>query len=132
MFLRVTTAALLALCITTSTGCIGTGALGGKVRKFNLETTDHRWGREGLFVLLQVVYGFAAMGDLLVVNSIEFWTGTNPLNGKPSVTPISDIRDPENAKVLAMTPRDDGSFELLIATSSGERHLVRVDEPSTP
>ena len=37
------------------------------------------------------VYGFIGAVDLLIVNSIEFWTGTNPVTGKsPAVvdTPV--------------------------------------------
>jgi hypothetical protein len=40
-----------------STGCIGNFGLSGKVRKFNLETTQDRWGREILFVVLYVIAG---------------------------------------------------------------------------
>ena len=37
--------ASLALLATVTTGCIGRFALSGKVREFNLATTDDRWGR---------------------------------------------------------------------------------------
>ena len=67
------------LLFSMSTGCIGNFGLSGKVRKFNLETTEDRWGREILFVVLYVipVYPFAGFLDIIVFNSIEFWTGTN-------------------------------------------------------
>ncbi len=64
------------------------------MRQFNLEQTEDRWGREILFVILYVipVYPFAGFADIVLFNSIEFWTGKNPINDKPSVTPISDNR----------------------------------------
>jgi hypothetical protein len=69
-----------------STGCIGHFGLSGKVRQFNLEQTEDRWGREILFVILYVipVYPFAGFADIVLFNSIEFWTGKNPINDKPS------------------------------------------------
>ena len=69
---------------------MGTGGLTGKVKKFNLEVTEHRWGREGTFLALHIlwVYRVCTLLDLLVFNSIEFWTGENPINGK---SPLVDI-----------------------------------------
>jgi hypothetical protein len=66
------------------TGCMGQGGLVGNVAKFNLEATDHRWGREGLFLGLIIipVYPISVTLDLLIFNSVEFWSGTNPITGK--------------------------------------------------
>jgi hypothetical protein len=83
--------AVLALALFASlTGCMGTGGLVGKVRKFNLTATEHRWGREGIFLGLNVlwVYRICAVLDLFVFNSIEFWSGTNPLNGKSALVDV--------------------------------------------
>lgn len=68
-------------------GCIGRMALTGKVTDFNLSVTENNWGREGVFLGLHIipVYPFAAFGDLLIVNSIEFWTGENPLSGEAAL-----------------------------------------------
>ncbi len=68
--------------MTSLTGCMGQMATTGLVTKFNLEVVDNRYGREGLFLLLSPVYGIAGIADLLIINSIEFWTGTNPISGK--------------------------------------------------
>ena len=113
-----------------SFGCIGQFGLSGKVRQFNLEQTEERWGREILFVILYVipVYPFAGMADIIVFNSIEFWTGENPINGKPSVTPISDNRTFENedGTVLSMTLREDGSIDVEAVGIDGDRHFVNL------
>jgi len=88
---------LLALLVLPGilTSCLGTMGLSGKVKKFNLEATEHRWGREGIFLGFQVfwVYRVCAILDLLVFNSIEFWSGENPINGKSPLVdvPISDV-----------------------------------------
>ena len=70
--------------------CMGTMGLTGKVRKFNLEATEHRWGREGIFLGFTIfwVYRVCAFLDLIVFNSIEFWSGENPING---ASPLVDV-----------------------------------------
>ncbi|TKB55454.1 DUF3332 domain-containing protein [Ferrimonas aestuarii] len=73
-------AALLAC--TQLSGCMGQMALSGLVTKGNLSLVDNRYGRAGLFVLMAPVYGVAASADLFVINTIEFWTGQNPISGR--------------------------------------------------
>lgn len=81
---------LSGLMVSMLCGCLGTSGLGAKVKKFNLEVVEHRWAREGVFLGLNIlwVYRIASILDLLVFNSIEFWTGENPINGK---SPLSEI-----------------------------------------
>ncbi|MCK8044785.1 MULTISPECIES: DUF3332 domain-containing protein [Shewanella] len=74
--------ALTAVLSTQLTGCMGQMGLSAMVTKANLSAVDNRYGRAGLFMLLSPIYGFAATGDLFIINSIEFWTGTNPITGR--------------------------------------------------
>lgn len=128
-------ALVLSLCFSfLSMGCIGQMGLSGKVRQFNLETSEDRWGREILFVILMVipVYAFASFADIIVFNSIEFWTGKNPINGKPSVSPVANLRrlDVDGTSIL-MTLREDQSIDVEAFTPDGERHffnLMRTNE----
>lgn len=66
-------------------GCIGSNAVTGYVVKFNLVAVDNRYARGGLYMLLTPVYGLTAMTDIIVFNSIEFWTGKNVINGKSHI-----------------------------------------------
>lgn len=62
---------------------------------FNLTRQLHAWnGRVGdkyvnelVFLALTIlplpVYGFAVVGDMVIFNSIEFWTGRNPVYVAP-------------------------------------------------
>ncbi|BCV68236.1 DUF3332 domain-containing protein [Shewanella carassii] len=63
-------------------GCMGQMGLSGMLTKGNLSAVDNRYGRAGLYVLLAPVYGITATADLFIFNSIEFWTGKNPITGK--------------------------------------------------
>ena len=87
MLKRLTYAFLAAL---TFCGCMGHNGLTGKVLKFNLEASEDRWNREWIFLGLWIclVYPICGILDLLIFNSIEFWTGENPINGK---SPLVDV-----------------------------------------
>jgi hypothetical protein len=83
--------AIAALAIAAmSTACIGTSGLTGKVKKFNLTVVENRYGREGVFLGFQLLYVYRVCLalDLLIFNSIEFWTGTNPINGKSALAEV--------------------------------------------
>lgn len=79
------------------TGCMGRNALTQKVLKFNLKATEGRWGREFIFLGLNIilVYPICSLLDLLVFNSIEFWSGENPINGQSPLVdvPLDEIED---------------------------------------
>lgn len=66
-------------------GCIGSNAVTAKVMQFNLEVVDNRYARGGVNILLAPVYAITVAVDAIVFNSIEFWAGKNPLNGKPHI-----------------------------------------------
>ena len=62
-------------------GCYGPFYLTRKVWKFNGEVSDNKWVVEvvHLICLALPVYSIAGAADGLIFNSIEFWTGNNPL-----------------------------------------------------
>jgi hypothetical protein len=75
-----------ALMSTMLTGCIGQMATTGALMyEVNLKGVDNRYARAGLYTLMSPVYAITAAADLFVVNSIEFWTGTNPITKKKAV-----------------------------------------------
>lgn len=75
----------LAVVAASLTGCIGSNAVTGYVMKFNLEVVDNRYARAGVNLLLAPVYAFTVAVDYVIFNSIEFWAGKNPINGKPHI-----------------------------------------------
>jgi hypothetical protein len=130
---KTTTSVLLAIFLVSSfasAGCIGRMALAGKVMKFNLEVTEGKWGRELVFLLLYIipVYPLASMIDLLIVNSIEFHTGTNPVTKQPRLARTGETRDvtAEDGTRVVSTLRADGSIDLAITTADGQTHFTNV------
>lgn len=58
--------------------CIGSFALSNKFLAWN-KTVDSKFVNEVLFVVLQPAYAITMLADVLVLNSIEFWSGENPV-----------------------------------------------------
>jgi hypothetical protein len=143
-------AALIAVLLSGATGCMGRNAMTKSVHDWNLETADSRWGREGLFLLTVPVWYVTGFIDLLVVNSIEFWSGKNPINGQKAVVDIkvaalekmgidnvasAQARYFEN-EVLMYVTYNDGSKETFHATRAdgvysfyrGKELMMQVQE----
>ena len=55
------------------------------VMKFNLTAVDNYYARGGLNMLLMPVYGLSMLTNAVVFNSIQFWVGKNPLDGKQHI-----------------------------------------------
>lgn len=79
---------VLVLCLFSFvlSGCYGSFQLTRKLWKWN-GTVGDKWINEVVFLVMNIVpvYGVAGLVDVIVVNSIEFWTGKNPVtaaNGK--------------------------------------------------
>lgn len=62
------------------TSCIGSFGLFNRMKDWN-HTIDNKFVNELVFVALHIVpvYEIAYIADLLVINSIEFWSGNNPV-----------------------------------------------------
>jgi len=117
--------ALAALFMLGSTSsCIGRMGLSGSVMKWNLSVAESKWGREAVFLVLYIipVYPFSGMLDLLIFNSIEFHSGTNPISGQPRLARIEG----SDGSVASVSPREDGSIDLEVVSAEGERHFVNL------
>ncbi len=71
---------LLILTVTSSIGCTGSFNLTKKVYNAHRSQTD-KWADELFFLgcVLIPIYGIATWADAIIFNSIEFWTGENPV-----------------------------------------------------
>lgn len=125
-------ATLVALALTTG-GCIGSMAVSAKVREFNMGVSPEPWPREGVFLLLYFipVYPFAGMADLLVVNSIEFWTGTNPVSNKKAVVTVARAGEThrevsQDGTVAESTLREDGTIDIQVTAPDGTKTFLNV------
>ena len=119
----------LAMAPIALTGCIGSFAAWHKVQEFNRDASDNEWVQELLFLVLHIipVYGIAYLIDIVVINSIEFWTGENPMNTARTI--VGD-----DGAVTTITPLDDNTLEVSVVTPDGRENtfqLERGDESVT-
>jgi hypothetical protein len=106
--------ALLVLLVSLS-GCMGHNALMDKAIRFNLTAAEGRWTREALFLGMWIVpvYEICAIADLLVLNTIEFWAGDNPVNGGLALV---DVPKSQVEKVLGIEAVEVAQIERLSDT----------------
>ncbi len=73
------TACMLSTTILFSS-CVGSFGLFNRLATWNQEISN-KFVNELVFLAINIVpvYGVAYLADVLVINSIEFWSGTNPM-----------------------------------------------------
>ncbi|MGF1684545.1 DUF3332 family protein [Photobacterium minamisatsumaniensis] len=66
-------------------GCVGSNVATTKLMEYNIEAVDNRYARGGLNMAMSPLYGVTVAADYIVLNSLEFWTGSNPISGAPHI-----------------------------------------------
>ena len=124
-FMFIATATLLGSSILFSS-CIGSFALSNKFLAWN-KTVDSKFVNEVLFVVLTPAYAITMMADVLVLNSIEFWSGENPVeagivktvrgeNGVYTVETLKDgynIKNDKGEEMELIYNKDDNSWSMV-------------------
>lgn len=75
--LKVASIALAGTLLTSS--CVGSFGLFNTLANWNKKATNSKFLNELIFIVISPAYAFCTTVDALVLNSIEFWTGDNPL-----------------------------------------------------
>jgi predicted small secreted protein len=132
----------LAVVSVALSGCVGSNAVTGYLMKFNIKAVDNRYARGGLNILLAPAYGLTVAADYIVFNSLEFWTGSNPLTGAPHIfdtktdtyldinhqldpslteAPVGPITSADVIEKGQMQQIDENTIQMDITYQSGER-----------
>lgn len=84
--------------------CIGSFGLFNKVLDWNKQVTGEKFVNELIFIGLNIipVYSLCGFADLVVLNTIEFWSGSNPIS---SVGTVKHVQG-ENAAFAVTTTKD--------------------------
>lgn len=109
---------LFAVTPLLTVGCYGRFPLTKAVYKFNGEVTDNKWVHSILlwiFVILPV-YSLATLGDAIILNLIEFWTGETLEIG-------SHTR--EDGSQVTLAPSEDGREAVLTLTKDGQTTVMQ-------
>lgn len=84
---------VLALCSTMLfSSCVGSFGLFNRISSWN-QTVGNKFVNELVFLALNIipVYGVAYLADALVINSIEFWSGSNPMASVGEVKRVKGV-----------------------------------------
>ncbi len=97
--------------------CIGSFSLHSKLVNWN-QNIDDKFINELVFLAFNIVpvYGVCYLADILVINSIEFWSGTNPI---ASVGEVKKVKG-ENGNYLVETLENGYSITKEGETASME------------
>lgn len=117
-YLSVGIAALIGA-TTLFSSCIGSFKLTNKVLDWN-KTIDDKFVNEVVFIALHIVpvYQLSIFADAVVLNSIEFWTGENPVTKAGEVKEVTG----EKAKYQVMTT--ENGYKITNETTKLEMDLV--------
>lgn len=104
----------------TAAGCYGPFNLTRRLHDWNGREGYDRWEEEFLFVLLTwaPVYGLTVVADAILFNSLEFWTGTNPVQ-PPSGAPLKSLQSmrrlDQGGELVRFATAPDGGIAVLDA-----------------
>ena len=62
-----------------ASSCVGSFSLFNKLSSWNRKATNSKFLNEIIFIVISPVYALAGVADVLLFNSIEFWSGNNPV-----------------------------------------------------
>ena len=75
--LKVSALLLSGLLLTSS--CVGSFGLFNKLASWNKSATNEKFLNELIFLIISPAYAVCSVVDVLVLNTIEFWSGSNPV-----------------------------------------------------
>lgn len=123
---RYLSAAIVAtlLCSMTMSSCIGSFRLTNSVLKWNNQVGS-KFLNEVVFFAFWVlpVYEVTSLADLLVLNSIEFWSGRNPLEASTKI-----VTTGESSYLIAC---DGKGYTVTDRTTGQEFRMDFIEESQT-
>jgi hypothetical protein len=125
--------ALLALSAAGTTGCFGKFSLTRKLYTWNAGVGGNKWVSNLVFWGLCIipVYQLAGLGDAVVLNAVEFWTGSNPVADARDVQtrelPGGAVEIAYQGATFRLVPAGDGTFEVARNGEPLGRGTVRAD-----
>ena len=120
-----------AACAMMLTGCLGQNALFDTVQDWNATATNNKFVNQGIsFIFWWVpVYGLSLLGDIIIFNSIEFWTGTNPISKEGAkVAGSTETVTDGLGNQAELTYNADGSISVLATSNGTEERYTLIKE----
>ena len=100
-----------------ASACFGSFNLTRRLYQFNKSVAPNKWVRWLVFVAISPIYPAASTLDLLFANTLEFWTGDNPITARTVVGP--------DGEVAQLIPVENGA-RIVITERSGAVHTATL------
>ena len=126
---KLTVAAVLLCGAMLTNSCVGSFTLFNKFAGWNTRATNSKFLNELLFLVLSPAHVFCLTADALVLNTIEFWSGSNPVAQGRTVIDGADGRYYVDCdgKGYTITSENDGSKVRLDFDSEDRSWSVSTD-----
>ncbi len=117
--------AIVAFLPVSTVACFGKFNMTRKVYQLNQDVSTDKWVRWIAFLILSIVpiYGIATVLDAVIFNSMEFWTGDNPVTTDAGSTRYTYGPD---GVVGRSTLRSDGAIDIEITQADGKSHFLTL------
>lgn len=101
-----------------TSGCMGSFSLTHKIYRWNQHASGDRWINEIIFFVGAVilpVYGLSLLADGVIFNSVQWWTGQNPVADAGSQKRVLGM----DGSYAVMTLKADGSIDVNATSAEG-------------
>ncbi len=116
----------VALCLVAgvfaTSSCVGSFALFNKLAAWNKHAPISKFLTEIIYIVISKAYVVCGLGVALVLNSIEFWSGNNPLALRPGESKSVMGQD---GRIYAVTAKKNG---YDIKTPDGQLITIVYDK----
>jgi len=112
------------LCLISMPACFGSFTTLGRVYHWNETVDPDKWVKWAVFTAAMIVpvYPSATIFDLMFVNSVEFWSGKNPMAMGPQPA--------DTGEQVTMQLEPDGTVGATVRAPDGSEQQYRlVREP---
>lgn len=114
--------------VITQTGCFGEFALTRRVWEWNDDLSDSKFVKTLVFYVLNIipVYGIASFIDVVILNLIEFWSGSNPMSMNEGDYEMQ-MATIKGEKFKMESTKDTFTTTQLTGTKAGEVRVMKFD-----
>lgn len=110
--------ALATTSLLFSSGCMGSFTLTKKIYRWNQHVSGDRWANEIVFLvgLILPVYSLSLLADGVIFNSIQWWTGSNPVAAAGQQKRVVGA----DGSLAVMTLQADGRIAVKATSPEGD------------
>jgi hypothetical protein len=119
--------AILMLGISTlSSGCMGSWVITKKLYSWNEEVSENKFINQFVFwaFLIIPVYSISLVIDYLVLNLIEFWTGSNPVAMAPGEKETGIVKGKDGNEYEITVTQNRYDIVTLTGANKGEKTAI--------